>query len=186
MEISGWSGTAISVEAPPDGSGQAIYVEDPVFHVFPPADRINAVWIHDNFIHHNQHYTEFGYGVDTASSGHALIERNVFDFNHHAITASGKQITTYPEGPNKPPVVWGASYTANNNLILRGGGYQSYLKGHIQQFDVHGDSNCALDSTYISGAVSGAVPFGWADGADHVWNCGNAGDAFMYFKNAFQ
>jgi hypothetical protein len=47
MEISGWS-------------GQGIYIEDPLTRQFNP----DAVKVHDNFIHHNQHVGENGYGVD--------------------------------------------------------------------------------------------------------------------------
>ena len=71
MELSGWSGAAIRVE---DSSGYQ-------------ATQPDAVRIHENYIHHNQHIGGYGYGVDIAPGGHALIDRNVFDFNRHAITS---------------------------------------------------------------------------------------------------
>jgi hypothetical protein len=109
MEIAGWSGAAIYIQ----GS---------------PRDHRNQVKIHDNFIHHNQHIGGNGYGIDVAVDGHALIERNVFDFNRHAITASGEP---------------GTGYRAHQNLVLRGGGYHgTFSNRYTQQFDVHGDRNC--------------------------------------------
>lgn len=112
MELSGWSGIAIYVvSGPPD------CVLDP-----------GAVWIHDNFIHHNQHVGTNGYGVDVGKGACASIERNVFDFNRHAITASGKA---------------GASYRATYNLVLRGGGvHGKWYNQRTHLFDVHGDKNC--------------------------------------------
>jgi hypothetical protein len=141
MEISGWS-------------GQAIYVQDATLD---PTTGPQVVSIHDNFIHHNQHRGGNGYGVDISAGGYAAIERNVFDFNRHAIAASGKP---------------GVSYDARLNLVLKGGGRHRPgvpLLQTTHQFDVHGDKNCP------------DVP-----GNQHSWNCGDAGDQFSYEFNAFQ
>lgn len=78
-EISGWTNTAVAVT--------------------DPSDRINtlvnpdSVRIHDNFIHHNQFYAKFGYGVAMGEGAYALIERNVFDWNRHAIASNGQPNT---------------------------------------------------------------------------------------------
>ena len=45
----------------------------------------DAVTIHDNFIHHNQHDGGNGYGVDVSNGGWAVIEHNLFDVNRHAL-----------------------------------------------------------------------------------------------------
>ena len=105
MELSGWSGEAIGV---------ADYADRQLFDS-------EAVSIHDNFIHHNQHEGKFGYGVDVFAGALAKIERNVFDFDRHAITASGSA---------------GIGYRASQNLVLRGSDVRE------QMFDVHGDANC--------------------------------------------
>jgi hypothetical protein len=111
-EISRWRGAAVSVH---DGSTNQDF-----------ANRINranadTVWVHDNFIHHNQHPSSSicgssaleggghaaGYGVEVADGAYALIERNVFDWNRHAIAGDGKP---------------GTGYLAERNLVLQHGG----------------------------------------------------------------
>ena len=112
MELSGWAGRAISVQ---DEEPKTVFAPD-------------GPWIHDNFIHHNQNIGAPGYGVDLQNRAHALIERNVFDFNRHAITASGTP---------------GTSYNARHNLVLKGGGVHGRPWNELtQQFDVHGDAHC--------------------------------------------
>jgi len=70
MEFSGWG-------------GQAIYVgNDDRDH----RHSFDAAVIHDNFFHHNQHEGGEGYGVEFKHGAFATIERNVFDFNRHAIS----------------------------------------------------------------------------------------------------
>jgi hypothetical protein len=143
MEFSGWS-------------GQSIYIGDEA-----PGRQLNpeAVKIHDNFFHHNQHDDGNGYGVDVSDGAYAFIEHNVFDFNRHAVRGSG---------------VPGTGYRANENLVLKGGGVHcphgiGVLCGHTQQFDVHGDKNCP--DTPLT---------------QHLFNCGNAGDQFWFTNNTFQ
>ena len=138
MELSGWS-------------GQAIYIEDPLERQTVP----EAVRVHDSFMHNNQHVGGDGYGVETGPGGHALIERNVFDLNRHAIASSGASRSTYH---------------ASQNLVLKGGGvHAKWYEQYTHLFDVHGDDNC--------------TPFGIGDS---VWNCGNAGQQYSMFGNAFQ
>lgn len=113
MEIAGWS-------------GQAIRVAD---NVQPPRQfNPDAVWIHHNFLHHNQHKGGNGYGVVTSAGAYAKIEHNLFDHNRHAIASNGRP---------------GTGYRAASNLVLRGGGVHGTLfNSRTHQFDVHGDQNC--------------------------------------------
>jgi hypothetical protein len=80
----------------------------------------DTVWIHDNFIHHNQHpsasncaagalgdHHATGYGVVVSGGAYARVERNVFDWNRHAIAGSGSD---------------GDGYLLYRNLFLRHGG----------------------------------------------------------------
>jgi hypothetical protein len=111
MELSGWSGAAIYVA---DNRGRQLGPD--------------AISIHDNFIHHNQHAGGNGYGVDFSAGAYGLVEHNVFDHNRHAITSSGKA---------------GTGYKANQNLVLAGGGHHdTFFNSYTQLFDVHGDANC--------------------------------------------
>ena len=153
MEFSGWSLVAI-------------YIKDPGFRIhsaYPTRIRDNpdAVRIHDNFFHHNQHTPGGnGYGIEVKEAAQAIIERNVFDFNRHAI-ASGSEP--------------GTGYVAQQNLVLEGGGVHcinntaGLVCGHTHQFDVHGSDNC--------------VPFRFLD---DKWNCGSAGEEYHFTANAFQ
>ena len=112
MEIAGWGAAGINVQATEDD---------------PRITNFSDVRIHDNFFHHNQHPSiggrADGYGVVTSLKARAHIYRNVFDFNRHAIAATG---TTH-------------GYVAEENLVLKGGGYHG---GSVNEwthiFDVHG------------------------------------------------
>jgi hypothetical protein len=111
MEISGWSGSGVSVE---DGDNPRIHGP-------------GAIRIHDNYIHHHQHKGGFGYGVVVGAGAWATIQRNVFDFNRHAIAAPGAV----------------GGYYAALNLILKGGGVHGRFYNHYtHQFDVHGTDGC--------------------------------------------
>ena len=115
MEVAGWSGAAIRIEE--DAANQRML-------------NPSAVNIHDNFLHHNQHQGGYGYGVDMGAGAYARIERNVFDFNRHAIAGNGEA---------------GTGYHAENNLILKGGGLHRIVgptRFWTHSFDVHGDRNC--------------------------------------------
>ena len=91
-----------------------------------------TVRIHDNFIHHNQHQRKHGYGVSVGNGAHALIEKNVFDWNRHAIAGDGSDRS---------------GYLAYRNLVLENGGLTFWLLGtwtHTHMFDMHGQDDCWL------------------------------------------
>jgi hypothetical protein len=113
-EIYGWDGTAVEV-MDPDGRLNL--------------ENATSVRVHDNYIHHNRHYREQGYGVKTTNA-YALIERNVFDYNRHALVGGHEE---------------GTGYLAYRNLLLPNGG-QNWEGGpftyYTHQFDVHGSKTC--------------------------------------------
>ena len=139
-ELSGWSWAAINVR---NGNQPTGFLNS------------HAVHVHDNFIHHNQHSGRDGYGVAMADGAYAWIERNVFDWNRHAITAE--------DGSD------GSGYEAFDNLVLSHGGYHRdipiYGWTHTHQFDIHGQDTC--------GVLEG----------DH--NCGTAGHSAFIRRNTF-
>ena len=139
-EFSGWSWAAINVRNPNQPPGFL---------------NSHAVHVHDNFIHHNQHSGTNGYGVAMADGAYAWIERNVFDWNRHAITAE--------DGSD------GSGYEAFDNLVLSHGGYHRdipiYGWTRTHQFDIHGQDTC--------GVLEG----------DH--NCGTAGHSAFIRRNTF-
>lgn len=147
MELSGWAGAAVRI-----------------LNMEREQTGPEAVRLHDNFIHHNQHLHGWGYGVDVSYGGWAFIEHNVFDFNRHAITHGMIGSGFQHQG----------GYTAIENLVLKGGGLNDTCDGPIcvrphtvQQFDVHGDGNCP---SFISS----------------LWNCGQSGKQYQVLRNAFQ
>ena len=134
-EITGWSNAGVevrgddSVQGPPvapsfdAGAGLLLYGGAP-----------EPAYIHDNFIHDNLHTGKLGYGIVLGGKGaHASIERNVFDFNRHAISGDGSDFS---------------GYRAYLNLVLAGGGYDTWIPfletwHYTHQFDMHGqDSYC--------------------------------------------
>ena len=124
-------------------------------------ENADSVWIHDNWMHDNQHPTtdEYlppfddghggGYGVNSSEGAYALIERNVFDRNRHAIASDGK---------------WGSGYLAYRNLSM-GMGIDSrkFVIRYNHAFDVHARGNC---------------------GSYH-YNCGPAGEYYQIGYNTF-
>ena len=88
-----------------------------------------TVRIHDNYIHHNQEKNSAGYGVHISDGAFAHIERNVFDYNRHAIAGDGSD--------------W-SGYRAHRNLVLQHGGRHKGWTGwrHTHQFDMHGQDSC--------------------------------------------
>ncbi|MGH9960008.1 MAG: right-handed parallel beta-helix repeat-containing protein, partial [Pyrinomonadaceae bacterium] len=121
-EIYGWSGVAIQVQ-----DSRHRY----------NSDKATTVRIHDNYIHHNRRYRYLGYGVATSPGAWALIERNVFDYNRHALESSGEPFT---------------GYLAYENLLLSRGGENGEIPGlgttHTHQFDVHGTRSCDFKDAY--------------------------------------
>jgi hypothetical protein len=114
-EIYGWSQAAVRVDdcEGTDGcpaGGRMLPSENPI-----------AVHIHDNYIHHNQRAGREGYGVSINYGAYALIERNVFDWNRHAIKGGGELVANDP--------LSGAGYAAYSNLVLKNGGYHDTYSG---------------------------------------------------------
>jgi hypothetical protein len=113
-ELYHWRGAAVNVH---DGNT----TDDPLYRGRLNQDTVEDdslnVWVHDNYIHHNQHPSADtcidggghagGYGVEAADGAYVKIERNVFDWNRHSIAGDGKS---------------GTGYVARDNLILQGGG----------------------------------------------------------------
>jgi hypothetical protein len=133
-EISNWPGSGVNVHAvtyanwPP--GGQIVDEARPPKHS-QEDDTIAAlatrVRITNNYIHDNVGCAD-GYGVSVGTSGFALIDRNVFDYNKHDVAGDGEP---------------GTGYVASSNLVLTdgvqcrgdsGGGSLTY-GGH---FDMHG------------------------------------------------
>jgi Right handed beta helix region len=115
-ELYGWKNEAIGVDD--EYNDRISYKRNPW-----------TVRIHDNYIHHNQEKDSAGYGVVVGSGAFALIERNVFDYNRHAIAGDGSD--------------W-SGYRADRNLVLQHGGrHKSWgIWRHTHQFDMHGQDSC--------------------------------------------
>ncbi|MEO8700938.1 MAG: right-handed parallel beta-helix repeat-containing protein [Kofleriaceae bacterium] len=138
-------------------SEAGIYVMDSYNQI----DQFTDVSIHDCFIHHNQRAPGGdGYGIETLEGAKALIRHNVFDFNRHSISSGWQP---------------GTGYWADENLVLRGGGYHEGFGGyswHTHSFDVHGRDD---DGVLVDLGL-----------AEDQFNSGPAGDEFFITKNAFQ
>ena len=79
---------------------------------------------------------EEGYGVATYESAYALIEKNLFDYNRHAIASTGDP---------------GTGYYAHSNLVLWNGGMNNgTFNTNTHMFDVHGTQDC-WDSRFYCG-----------------------------------
>lgn len=142
-------------------SGQATQVDDPGGRI--NRDNSHTVWIHDNYIHDNQHPTECvwtdgtghgaGYGVSANNGGFPTIEHNVFSDNRHAVSAGW---------------VEGDGYVLVGNLFLRPGidSAKFVIPSYNHHIDVHGrDSDCA----------------GWFNFESYA--CGPAGEYFEVSQN---
>lgn len=159
MDIAGWNIAGI-------------YIRDQYERISSPEE----IKISDSFFHHNQHSPGGnGYGIAVKHGAKALIERNVFDFNRHAIASEGAP---------------GTGYVAQHNLVLKGGGVHcldvgpiDFICGHTHQFDVHGSKNRGQAN------IGGQWAFGCWD-TDTLdtgqYNCGPAGESFHIIANAFQ
>ena len=135
-----------------------------------PVTNPQAVRIHDNYIHHNQRVGGNGYGVAVGHGAYALIERNVFDWNRHAISGE--------DGSD------GSGYRAYRNLVLENGGYHDTYNAcdipdwlalafpiaatakalcvlgvgpsythYTHQFDMHGQDDCPPSWEYNCGTA---------------------------------
>jgi hypothetical protein len=155
MEIFHWSGEGVQVI---DNVEQA--ERGRLFNTNEGAVRI---W--NNFFHHNRHGSGNGYGVESSAGAYALIERNVFDENRHAIAGGSRNVHALDY----------SGYTARDNLILSGGGLHCSDKWyfafcawrcncwHTHQIDMHGDQN----EWYSS----------------NNWECGTAGETMIIQRN---
>jgi FG-GAP-like repeat/Right handed beta helix region len=114
-EIYGWRGAAVEVR---DDQNRISRMQNAM-----------TVRIHDNYIHHNQHYEGHGYGVNVSNGAYALIEKNVFDWNRHAVTSDGLP---------------GSGYLAYRNLVLEHGGLHQHIvfDWYTHMFDMHGTEKC--------------------------------------------
>lgn len=140
-EIYGWHRAGIEVR---DDRSAIAYPTNP-----------HAVQIRNNYIHHNQQSDSFGYGVVTGPGAYALIERNLFDYNRHAIAADGHLVDNGTSG---------GGYLAYENLVLKNGGVHcnAVACGHTHQFDMHASNDCGAD-----------------------FNCGPAGEYLDISRNSF-
>ncbi|WP_308874924.1 hypothetical protein [Thiothrix subterranea] len=75
MEIYHWSGAAIGISDNQENDEKG----------YLNASNMNAIHITKNFIHDNKHGNGYGYGVNIGGGAYALITKNVFDGNRHAI-----------------------------------------------------------------------------------------------------
>jgi hypothetical protein len=143
-EIYGWKGSAVEIR---DNDRR-------ISHTGTPTIRV-----HDNYLHHNQHVGRLGYGVVVSDGSFVLIERNVFDWNRHAIAGDGSD--------------W-SGYHAYDNLVLPNGGKHRWIPFpgfwiHTHQFDMHGQRNCGVGDIF----------------SDALYNCGRAGHHMDVRYNAF-
>jgi hypothetical protein len=141
-EFSRWPGSAVSID---DADGRL--------------DEQHTVRVHDNFIHDNQHPTYcgldpgadgglgLGYGVVLGGGGFALVERNVFDSNRHAIAGEGSA---------------GTGYLAYRNLFLSPGLNAERLgKHHFNwHIDMHGTETCN-GHDFTCGMAGQFMDVGW-------------------------
>ncbi len=156
-EIYGWSNAGVEVLG--DSKAQAPAVQssfDAAAGLLVYAATPEPALIYDNYFHHNLHTSGLGYGVVVGGKGHALIERNVFDWNRHAISGDGSDFS---------------GFRAYRNLVLEHGGYNDWAGFwiYIQQFDMHGQDNCGVLSWF----------------SDTQFNCGTAGHDVDIRYNSF-
>jgi hypothetical protein len=157
-EFHSWRGTAVGVQ---DSD------EEPTD---TPQDRLNTttgrsgVWVHDNYIHDNQHPTVCsdinplasdghggGYGVDASHGGFPYIEGNMFSDNRHSIAGGGEN---------------GSGYTLAGNLFLNPGvDDKKVITNYNHQIDMHGNDTCP------DWPIKG-----------ESWNCGQGG-VYMEVEN---
>jgi hypothetical protein len=194
MEIYHWSGLGIQVV---DNIEQA--QRGRLFNTNEGAVRIRT-----NYFHHNRHGAGEGYGVVVGGGGYALIERNAFDENRHAIAGGSK----HADGNDY------SGYTARDNFILAGGGRHCAdsggtgatiggvvggILGGIGGFFVGGPvgavAGAAGGAALLGGAGYVAGTWCWSTHqidmhgddnrwyGEHNWQCGTAGETMMIQRN---
>jgi hypothetical protein len=132
-EIYGWSGAGVQVLGQQNWPFPIAMEFDDAAKLLLYGSNPEPAYIHDNYIHNNLHSGKMGYGVVMGRDGaHALIERNVFDWNRHAIAGDGAD---------------NSGYRAYRNLVLPHGGNDAWLAGvwqYTHMFDMHGQSSYCL------------------------------------------
>jgi len=103
MEIYHWPGAGIEVRDVDEGENARFRQS---------LATAAGVLIEHNFIHHNRHFDGFGYGVTVAKGGYALVQRNVFEENRHAMAG---------DSANKERSDF-SGFIFRENLVLPGGG----------------------------------------------------------------
>ena len=103
MEIYHWPGAGIEVRDVDEGENARFRQS---------LATAAGVLIEHNFIHHNRHFDGFGYGVTVAKGGYALVQRNVFEGNRHAMAG---------DSANKERSDF-SGFIFRENLVLPGGG----------------------------------------------------------------
>jgi hypothetical protein len=120
-EIYGWMGAGVEIRDNDEGR-------------IPP-ELPHKVRVHNNYIHHNRQGGGNGYGVAVRYGAFALIDRNVFDYNRHAVSGQG---TTEKGGES--------GYALFDNVVLGNGGEHVYIPGsgwdYTHQIDMHGSESC--------------------------------------------
>jgi hypothetical protein len=162
-----WSGRGVEID-----HSEFYHFSGSAVQVFDPLDRVSrydsglaplTTWVHDNYIHDNQHPTYCGwdpfgsghgggYGVSVNRGGAPKIEHNVFGDNRHAIAANGSA---------------GDAYYLVGNLFLAPGvdNVKLVVTNFNHHIDVHGQDTCPGTFT-----------------TEH-YNCGDAGEYFYVGQN---
>lgn len=127
-ELYWWGNAAVAVRGP---ITQSMPSEVPADTPLVGWDNVGQVVVRRNYIHHNA-INGLGYGVRVDSGAYATIERNVFDYNRHAIASNGKPYT---------------GYRARHNYVLDGGYSEENNEFDYwnQHFDVHGSGSGGYD-----------------------------------------
>jgi hypothetical protein len=174
---------------------------------------VGAVRVRDSYLHHNRHGAGEGYGTDIGDGGYALIERNVFNENRHAIAGGSKgNDKKDADGDVIEVSVDYSGYTVRDNLILPDGG-RHCRDGHEAGWGLAGGAAAGAAIGGIVGGLPGAIvgalvgaalggAAGWvAQGfcwkthmidmhgdrnkwyGEHNWQCGTAGETLMIERN---
>lgn len=132
VKVIGWHGnTLLSEWGPHTCTGNRDCCDVPAdgdvcWQPLTPADA-GLVRVERNFMHHNAR-DEGGYGLDVNGGAYVTVMGNVFNFNRHAVAATG---------------MGHSGYVARFNYVLQGGYEEggNWLTGgaYNQHFDVHGE-----------------------------------------------
>jgi hypothetical protein len=196
MEISYWSGVGVYVT-----DTQAENERGRLFKM-----SVDAIHLKNNYFHHNRHDSGEGYGVEITGGAYALIERNVFDLNRHAIAGGSR--------PKDKDNYDYSGYTARNNLILSGGGRHCLegsgkgalagglvgglvggIVGGLLGGPIGAGIGAAIGVGIGAGVGGGVIPICWQTHqidmhgdqniwpTQHNWQCGIAGETIIIERN---